>query len=607
MSRVPPRYKFRCPLCLTKLREPEKLVLYKPASAESETERPDKSITCTENFMQEVQDFVGDRANNLRGGIFVSHVGCAAKNPFISSDGKVKISDDPGAGDRCNVEVICVFTKKPMIVNVKHWIVGMLRETLNYSKEYDSMWFPYLLLAATASTDGGETKRPCGNLVELAGTRDVGKTIMTVQLMHEHLFSEGLRSFEFFFRGQASDAYSFFEELVTFSAWKDLPSFRPVGTHRTWGDLRAVFVQRISKETANVSLNDGQTKKRPSLSQWLLKLLREDIPRVGGAPAAQETTASNFTLRPSQRWVPVLFYDSAGESNEDFSQMTERLRRVTNRLAICIDSEELIDPAREKDSIKHAGERLRLRQMEQENRKVPTCIVVTKADLLASRLPETESKLVAESIQVGSKAKAAARKLLTTLLKNDGTSDAKALLEDLSTKDLVDEVFFVGTTNLPFMHGIRYSPIATFEPNQAKKGETVTIKANRNYYEFKVNGAIEPQDGTGSGLSALNVKSIRFNGEEAKITIKDNETIEAIVPEDNSRGFIEIVSEYLAGAPAVLTRDEANSSALFNVVKVADKEVLKPKSFGLTRFLAWCGGVNESVIVREPTASGQND
>src|SRR6185436_2166462 len=93
----------------------------------------------------------------------------------------------------------------------------------------------------------------------------------------------------------------------------------------------------------------------------------------------------------------------------------------------------------------------------------------------------------------------------------------------------------------------------------------------------------------------------------AVFNLVDSETITVTVPSNDARGFIEIVSENWAKAKDGLVQDEANSERFFNVLDVGTRESLKPKSLGLIPFLAWCGDISESDIVREPLVTAGQD
>src|SRR5437870_5499172 len=106
MSNKSPQWRFRCPLCLRTLQSGQELILFK--TSETDVEAPIiETISCRDDvgFMEDVKRFVGDRGDNIVGGVFVSHVNCAAKNPFIGPDGKNKLRDAKSLddGDRCIV------------------------------------------------------------------------------------------------------------------------------------------------------------------------------------------------------------------------------------------------------------------------------------------------------------------------------------------------------------------------------------------------------------------------------------------------------------------------------------------------------------------------
>lgn len=619
MSLNAPQWRFRCPLCLKRLVLPEQLVVFKPASANVSDEREDsKVIDCTTDFMQEVRDFVGHLGDNIPGGVFVSHVNCEAKHPWLTTrtvpgqDGKppsevreITIPGDEDAGETCDVQFTCWKTNRQITKTIQHWIVRMLHETYKHSKKHEAMWFPYLLLTATAASDEMNSSRPCGNLVELAGTRDVGKTILTVQLMHEELFgrlSDGrrIKSFEYFFpRGTSGKSFPI--ELYTFSAWKEQPTFRPLGTEPTPGDLRAIFIERVGR-SGKASDGGGQSGPEEKDDGWLRKALRSlrglvteaRVNLVDEEPVAP-TIVEPFIPKPSQQWVPILFYDSAGESQETRAGTIRRLRDLTNKLAICVDGQELIDPEKEKTSIRHACSRLDDLTHERYRHR-STCIVVTKTDLIENTLSRQDQKSLYSKAGTTT-----SRDLLSRLLANGGTDDMETLLNYMSREGperIIDDVFFVSTRGLPWMRGIRLSPIGSFDPSSATSGERVKLNAGTGY-KFKVAVGEVTEDEKGEDVVILRVKQVLIHEQPVDFEIVDSDTIMFTAPSNDSCGFIEIDSENWAKAKDGLVEDQANSERLFNAATVGARETLKPRSLGLIPFLAWCGEIEESDIVRD--------
>ncbi|MBV9926948.1 MAG: hypothetical protein JOZ96_18160 [Acidobacteria bacterium] len=598
----PRPYTFRCPLCLQRLGANAELILFKAAPPDSDSELPEAPvIPCVGDFMAQVRQFVGKLENNIQGGVFVSHVGCEVKNPFLVN-GRIDIS--VGDGESCTLTYADESSGNDIQKTVAHWIIRMLRQTRDYADSYDPMWYPYLLLAATASKDSADTQRPYGNLIELAGSRSVGKTIIAVQLMQEELLARALvgarvSSREYFSPRGDSASEAFKKELYTFSNWKHLPTMRPASTIPTPGDLRAVFIERVEKqEAAPAPKASKPSERQKSISKFLQKLraLISGVEPDGNGAAGE---APRFET--TRKRIPILFYDTAGESQEKMSETTKRVRELTNKLVVCIDGEELCDRKKRKDSIRLACKRLDDLVEEQDTRRRKTCVVVTKSDLIEERLSQEEAERLKAVLGLNGARRESARLFLVHLLKKSDTFDTNKLVEFLLRRDketLIHNVFFIGTRNLPLTVGIRTSPIKSFSPQQAGAGEKVTITANTGY-KFKEDvGAVTPDEEV-VGQRVLRLREIRIGGKRADFKVINEETVEVTVPSDDARGFIEIYSRYWFKLLAEFRPDEANSEDPINAEDEEEQYKLKPQSTGLIRFLAWCGDIPEEIITRK--------
>jgi hypothetical protein len=601
-NQASPRYSFRCPLCLQRLGQNSTLILFKAAAPDSESERPeDDTVPCEGNFMARVTKFVGVLENNIQSGVFVSHVGCDVKNPFLGN-GKIEIPE--GDGESC----VLTYTDetdstKNIPKTVAHWIVRMLRETKRYSEKYEPMWYPYLLLAATASADSDDTRRPFGNLIELAGSRSVGKTILAVQLMQEGLLARALAgarvsSREYFSPRGDSAGDSFKKELYTFSNWKHLPTMRPAPTPSTAGDLRAVFVERVERREVALA---PQVAKPSERQKQVIEFVRKLMKLIsGGGRDGNGTAPAAPRFEVSRTRIPILFYDTAGESQVDMSETTRRVRELTNKLVVCIDGEELCDRKRRKDSIRLACKRLDDLNEERGYRRRKTCVVVTKSDIIEERsTPEELARLRALTSRNGTQ-RESARRFLVYLLEKFRTYDTEKLVDFLLRRDgetLVHNVFFVGTRNLPLTVGIRTCPIKSFSPQQAGGGEKVKITASSGYKFKEDSGPVTP-DEQSEDHRVLRLKEVRIGGQKADFDVLNDETVEVTVPSDDARGFIEIFSRYWFKLTAEFRADEANSEEPLNADDEEEQHKLKPQSTGLIRFLAWCGDIKEYDITR---------
>jgi hypothetical protein len=459
----------------------------------------------------------------------------------------------------------------------------MLRTTFPFGDKHRPMWYPFPLLLATAADNKYDSSRPFGCLVEVASTKDVGKTILTLQLLNDVLYKNGraLNVRDYFY-----PKTDFMEELYFRSIWRSRPASRPAPTNPTAGDMRAIFVRPAVVPALDPPAdgNGGKSGLWQSFKQWVKGDVKEgakyflestfDIVPQEDEKRKKEPFDLNKMLEEQKRefWKPVLFYDTAGESQEKRDQVIEAVGEITNKLAIVIDARDVfdIDSWREDHnaSIRHASERISDMQQMSYRRK-DTCIVVTKLDMV-NFTPEQkeEVKNIAEGISVGD---AVARAMLVAWLREHSDDDKESLIQHLDPmEDVVGRVFFVWTENLPKMRGIRMSPIFAFKPLSGGPGEEITITANQ-------------------GFHFQDAKKVLFDGREAKFNIISDTEITAHVPQGASSGYIDIVLESIDPITNHPVEDDANSEGVFIVTGSKKPAVVgKPHSYGLVKFLAWC-------------------
>lgn len=450
---------YKCPLCLTELAEGDRLVRFC-------TDHPQLSPTTVtlhdseENLPDEIYCPGGDaRCNSaIYPGVFLRHVGCEAIHPF--SDGRE--SDVPGSGHTAasqsnntgDENIIDSVTDYQLPtgqkIKVTHWEIGMLR-LVPPSAE---MWFPLMLLRATGETyrsNNGEKAR-IGVLVELAGARRVGKTVLAMQAMEYEGYVPGTSSdgrhvevtgfmFSRLPPGKTGLTNPFLATLYynNLMMRNDSGLFLLDETERMPGDVKAAFIAP-SKETSTREFTSINTSAPPRADRKLIKAVGSNIwqlikgvveifkPRIGPYPF----------------WFTVAFYDVAGESFRFGDVTPDFIEKSIDRVAILIDAEETFGETKT-SSIAIANERI---GRVTGQRQMPHCLVVAKLDLIMDRLSFEEKhkvELIAEDLSKDYSSEA--RTLLTSWLSRRKDDESIKQLSNRLSK--IEKIFFVWTKNLP--------------------------------------------------------------------------------------------------------------------------------------------------------------
>ncbi|MDT7540241.1 MAG: hypothetical protein QOE33_145 [Acidobacteriota bacterium] len=404
----------------------------------------------------------------IEGGVYLLHIGCVAHNPFWDEvKSSVFVPDSDGDYQDTDVTVGLVRTGEATIapIPVQHWEIGMLRKLPH---EYREMWFPLMLLRATADAD--QTGRRVGALVELTGAREAGKTVIAFQAMDDDGYIDGtddrrvvVNGF-LFSRPVAQQTYNQFLtnlHLHTQHRFNRVGVNTPMGTLRSPGDLKATFV-RPREMAVRGSRQPKPPSKLKNLSLFAGDTLRfvSDLfgSRAGGLKSKRKY------------WYTVVFYDAAGE---DISINRRRPEwTAVDKLAVVIDGKELFDQNhRSEPSIEVALSRI---EANSAGRGIPCCIVVTKLDLVAGTTdlvtkeallkiandfsgtaPEKQRQLLIEWLKKNRRGNR--QRLLTMLLEDE--QSIRAFKDELSQKGRlartsvkpklnVEEIFFIWTENL---------------------------------------------------------------------------------------------------------------------------------------------------------------
>lgn len=588
-------YRYRCPLCLTRLESGQRLIVFKTEDPTGKKRWKHDRVDCREeNFVKKIVDFGGrgcltpaeDRA------VYISHVKCTAVNPFWDDGSdKINIPGNLDDGRELVADFLCWRTGQPLPKRLSHWVVGMLRATAEYDEKHRPMWYPFPLLLATAANNEDDLKRPFGSLVEIASTKDVGKTILTLQLLNDILYQNGrtLNVNDYFYPQS-----NFLEELFFRSTWQDRPTSRPAPTEPSPGDMRAIFVQPIKAALADSEAN-GNGHKSGRWQSFVQKAKEGAryfwdstfVPAQSDEQQRKEEEVFDLNRlldeKKNEFWKPVLFYDTAGELQVKRAQVIQSVSQITNKLAICVDAQDIfnigsVSRADHNASIWHACGRINNLLMTPHLHKA-TCIIVTKLDMVDLTPEEREQvRRIAEDVDVNDDE---AREMLVGWLKQHGDNVKKKLIQYLRPEDgNVKRVFFVWTENLPKMRGIRLSPIFKFEPTAGSPGDEIVITANQ-------------------GFDFQDAKKVLFNGQEADFDIVSASQIKARVPQGATSGYIDIVLEGVNPKTTELYFDDANSDGIFNVGAKRSSDVGMPSSYGLVKFLAWCLDKNVEAITHQ--------
>jgi hypothetical protein len=593
-------YQFTCPLCLVTLGQRHWLRLFKIGEAGSDPNEVEDRIDCGDpDFINNILKFSGDDVfvPTDEYAVYVSHEKCTAANPFWKDD-KLEIPGTDSDGERFLATLASDEIAKGFQANLSYWMVKILRETYKLGDDYRPMWYPLQLLLATAKEVKHKT-RPYGSLVEMASSKSVGKTILTLQILNQELYRNGrevtVRDF-FYPNADLADVglgkfrEKFYSEVFYHSMWKSTPVSRPFGTVPSAGDLRAIFIQPVAGEYQPPKADrraNGRVKRSAASAYGMAMDFARDFFMI--KPKEQKERESGLTFeelvrnRKDEYWSPIIFYDTAGELQETMGMATRSVRELTDKLAICVDAREIFDryeplmpeekltPVNERNaSIRHACRRLKEREHAPRRRK-STCIIVTKLDLVLSDEEKQQVKDIAEAENAN--ADEAARDLLIKWLAKYPDPDKQNLRARITReRGLVEKVFFVWTENLPRMKGVRRSPISKIEPGSAYPGEEVTLIAEQ-------------------GFNFEDAKKVTFNGVESSYEIDSKEKIRATVPATATSGLVGIVLEGIPTgvAPTSNTyKDDATSNVPFTVLPKVNSDPSRPRSYGINRFLAWC-------------------
>jgi hypothetical protein len=356
----------------------------------------------------------GCQANNLvNGGVFFSHLGCEATNPFWDPS-KNRIVLPSGEGETMP------YTDGGGSQVLQHWQIAMLRAlgdhkklpALAYQRE---MWFPAMLLRAMSETVPGQPKRRIGQLVELCGSTGAGKTVLAMQAMHEQGYYDLLEQDSFFLRLEnflycrtaEGSADSPLLPLLCLAGRLERAGgeslFLPEGTQEKIGDLKAVFFRPVlppaPEETAPAA--PAQTTGRPSGQTWRETILASAKKAAGevlqdfvGKSPQESNGDAPLPENDAPYYYTLIFYDTAGETHKKAAQALDPdtnilgwIETAVDKVAVVLDATEIFElPGPDGQVSTETLIRAVARLKRIEERNLPYCFVVTKLDLLLETL-----------------------------------------------------------------------------------------------------------------------------------------------------------------------------------------------------------------------------
>lgn len=433
----------KCPLCLMELGQSEELVRF------CLTHRTPQQFNCVDTPAAIFCPARDGRCNDSPdSGVFLRHIGCEAKNPFWDKTKKlVELPGDDKAHFR-NTSTVPhkVSTSKGVSdVEVYHWQIGMLRSVPPDSEE---MWFPLMLLRATTEVD---QHRRIGVLVELAGAKRVGKTVLAVQAMD----SKGYVSNEVNGRSLTLKDYIYSRRpdsiaiapLIDMFYLRDIMernhAFDPnaLGTRAEPGDLKVVFIEPPKETESDMPHRNGDLSQRlrgfGSEILWQIKDLLGISDQVGA-------TSSGHPY-----WYTVIFYDTAGELHQRGARVLSRIEEVAEKAAVFVNAVELLDPAHDTSSLDSSITVAKRRLGALRGKKnVECCLIVTQLDVVWSKIAkEDQEKIerIAQAVDFSPTDDREARKVLIKWLRASKDQNIRSL--DKLMKGV--KVFFVWTVGIP--------------------------------------------------------------------------------------------------------------------------------------------------------------
>ena len=433
----------RCPLCLKDLGQSEQIVRF------CLTHRTTQQFNCVDNPTAIFCPARDGRCNESpNSGVFLRHIGCEAKNPFWDKTKKhieLPGDDSPSFRNTSTVPHKVSTSKGVSDVEVFHWQIGMLRAV---PPDPEEMWFPLMLLRATTEV---HQRRRIGVLVELAGAKRVGKTVLAVQAMDSKGYvsnetkgrSLTLKDYIYSRRPESMTIAPLIEMFYLRDIMERNHAFDPnaLGTRAEPGDLKVVFIEPPRDSESNEPLNNGYVSGRlrefGSDIWWQIKDLL-------GMSAHSGATSSGHPY-----WFTVIFYDTAGELHQRGAQVLSRIEEAVEKAAVFVNAVELFDPAHDTSSPDSSITVAKRRLEALKGKKSVECsLIVTQLDLVWGKIAKEDQekiKRIAQAVDFNPTDDKEARKVLLKWLRTSKDQNIRSL--DRLMKGV--KVFFVWTVGIP--------------------------------------------------------------------------------------------------------------------------------------------------------------
>lgn len=464
---------YKCPLCLTPLANGVRLQRYcvkhrvsKEFNCHPRTLRAE--IYCSES---------GDNCNETtEDGVFFRHIGCSYKNPFWNeAKGVVEVpvqSEETSAGYQLDFGL---GGEREVRVVVQHWLLGVLALL---PENISEMWFPAMLLRATAETSS--LWRRVGVLVELAGAKESGKTILAMMSMNQHGYtlvngsSPEIEVRDFIYsshkEGNQGEFLRYVETLHLSTLLKDGQRkrlFLPQGTFRG----RSVKVSFIKpSKNWQIPTDDGVEADLRWPKKLALKALFAVPNLVKGIVSQTALVAWQIVHAATSYpfWYTVVLYDTAGEAND--ARDIQRELDAIDKVAIVVNAGEIFGLAKqlhvapdenvgesgqieedgetefgglEDQSIKTACDRI----AKGVDRRQKLYLIVTQMDRIKEQIKADWPRVEVIVDSIGSKHfNREAKEMLSQWLAQSHAPHADDLKNKLRR---VKDVFFVWTEDLP--------------------------------------------------------------------------------------------------------------------------------------------------------------
>jgi hypothetical protein len=435
-----------------------------------------KEFNCDYRTLR-AETYCSERGENCNettdGGVFFRHIGCPHKNPFWNAD-RSAVEVPVGAEETSALFQLDFGHGRDIGVKVQHWLLGVLGLVPEESPE---MWFPAMLLRATAETSS--LWKRVGVLVELAGARESGKTILAMMSMNQHGYtlvngaSHEIEVRDYIYSSHTNEGQfrRYVETLHLSTLLRDGQRrglFLPQGTFRS-RNVKVSFIK--PSKNLPVPTDDGVDEDFRWPKRFAMKALfaiPNAVKRI-----VSETSLTLWQIVHSANdypfWYTVIFYDTAGEAN-DARDMQLELDAI-DKVAIVVNAGEIFglskkvnvaderkgaesdeleeddepesDGAIEDQSIKTACDRI----AKGIDRKQKLYLIVTQMDRIKEHIGGDWQRVEIIADSIGSKKlNREAKGMLSEWLSRSPASHAKDLKNKLR---LVNDVFFVWTEDLP--------------------------------------------------------------------------------------------------------------------------------------------------------------